>query len=94
MTTKEKFREWLFQEARQTIEYWQGTPVWQYRVKPEILAGIWPREYLDLPPDNTIPMFSSSSQIRVVVLGGGTGNGVTIWHTSYSPSSASIDKWR
>jgi hypothetical protein len=94
MTTKTELREWLFKEAHQTIEYWKGTPVWQYRVQPEILAGLWPREYLDLPPDATIPMFSSSKQIRIVVLGGGTGNGITTWSTSYSPSSASIDKWR
>ena len=94
MTTKEHFREWLYKEARQTIEFWKGIPVWQYRVKPEVLDGIWPREYLELPPDATIPMFSNSKQIRIVVLGGGTGNGVTVWNTSYSPSSASIDKWR
>jgi len=94
MTTKEKFRKWIFNEARQTIEHWKGTMVWEYRVKPEALSGIWPREYLDLPLDAEIPMFSSSKQIRIVVVGGGTGNGITVWNTSYTPSSASIDKWR
>lgn len=94
MKTKDNFRQWIYKEARQTIEHWKGTMVWEYRVKPEVLSGIWPREYLDISPEATIPMFSSASQIRIVVLGGGTGNAVTVWNTSYTPSSASIDKWR
>ncbi|HVN97352.1 MAG TPA: hypothetical protein VMT62_13065 [Syntrophorhabdaceae bacterium] len=54
--------------------------------------GLWPARYLDVPPEEEIPIFPEDS-ILIVVVGGESNPFVQTWQFS-RPRSVLVDKWR
>ena len=55
--------------------------------------GEWPADYLDVPDDTVLPIFSRK-QVHVVIVGDPQGSDVIQAWSMYSPASIGIDKWR
>jgi hypothetical protein len=90
--TKPGVRKYVWDNLRRTVREWKESMMYTVDVR----AGIWPKEYEQLPDDAYVPKFDNPERIEIVVVGGNT----TDWYQIYEavhPSTGvtkSIDKWR
>jgi hypothetical protein len=90
--SKQDIKEYLWLALRWSVQEWKES----YSYTVDLRANLFPKWYVDLPPDVMIPKFKSPDQISVVVVGG-QNNVVYQIYEGVSPGEGvtiSIDKWR
>jgi hypothetical protein len=97
--TKASAEEYIWSNATKTVAEFKADPFYPPFIEP-VLKGkpmygekyLWPAHYLDLAPEERIPIFPRKD-VKIVVVGGETNPFSQVWQMARS-SSVPIDKWR
>jgi len=97
--TKQQAQEYIWLHATKTIAEFKSDFFYTSFIEPSLKGkpwygqtGLWPSTYIDLPPNEEVPIFPKKG-IIIIVVGGETNPFVQAWHFS-RPYSVLIDKWR
>lgn len=90
--SKKDIKEYLWLSLRRTVREWKES----YSYSVDLRANLYPKWYVDLPPEVMIPKFDSPDRITIVVVGG-QNNPVYQIYDGLSPGEGvtkSVDKWK
>jgi len=97
--TKEAAEEFIWSQATKTVAEFKDDFFYESLIEPVLKGkpwygqkGLWPAEYLELPPDRQVPVFPRG-HVRILVVGGETNPFTAAWQFA-RPVSVIIDQWR
>jgi len=97
--TKEAAEEFIWSHATKTVAEFKDDFFYESLIEPVLKGkpwygqmGLWPAEYLELPPDRQVPVFPCG-HVRILVVGGETNPFTAAWQFA-RPVSVIIDQWR
>ncbi|MBN2061018.1 MAG: hypothetical protein JW882_11455 [Deltaproteobacteria bacterium] len=91
--SKEDVKENIWKNATMTMKQFRAGHAFDGLIKSSIKRGIlWPKEYLDMPDDEIVPVYPREN-VNVIVVGGDMSPVMQAWKMAY-PTTVSIDRWR
>jgi hypothetical protein len=96
---KEAAEEFIWSHATRTVAEFKDDFFYESLIEPVLKGkpwyrqrGLWPAEYLELPPDRQVPVFPRG-HVRILVVGGETNPFTAAWQFA-RPVSVVVDQWR